>query len=213
MPGHFRSDNGSEFTAKAVREWLADVGVSTLYIEPGSPWENGYVESFNGKLGDELLDWEVLHTLLEVQVLTEQFRQTYNRVRLHSISGYRPPAQKTTWPTNPAPNLPAARGCGGAGIRTSRTGWPAQRCRRSGPAGHPGPMARGAGWGGIAPVPCRPAAPLPQNRPDALGVEMTVVGARQFPSAAFLSTCLPRVSPAIARLSRPFSVPNSSRRA
>ena len=75
VPAHIRSDNGPEFTAKAVREWLGGVGARTLYIEPGPPWENGYVESFNGKLRDELLDREVFHTLLEVQVLTEQYRQ------------------------------------------------------------------------------------------------------------------------------------------
>ena len=75
VPEHIRSDNGPEFTAKAVREWLGRVGAKTLYIEPGSPWENGYVESFNGKLRDELLDREVFYTLLEMRVLTEQYRQ------------------------------------------------------------------------------------------------------------------------------------------
>ena len=95
VPEHIRSDNGPEFTAKAVREWLGKVGARTLYIEPGSPWENGYVESFNGKLRDELLDREVFYTLQEVQVLTEQYRQTYNRIRPHSSLGYRPPAPET----------------------------------------------------------------------------------------------------------------------
>ena len=71
VPEHIRSDNGPEFTAKAIREWLGGVGARTLYIEPGSPWENGYVESFNGKLRDQLLNREVFYTLLEVQVLTE----------------------------------------------------------------------------------------------------------------------------------------------
>ena len=88
VPEHIRSDNGPEFTARATREWLEGVGARTLYLEPGSPWENGYVESFNGKLRDELLDREVFYTLLEVQVLTEQYRQTYNRVRPHSSLGY-----------------------------------------------------------------------------------------------------------------------------
>ena len=78
VPDHIRSDNGPEFTARAIREWMAKVGAQTLYIEPGSPWENGYVESFNGKLGDELLDREIFYTLQEVQILTEQYRQTYN---------------------------------------------------------------------------------------------------------------------------------------
>ena len=80
-------------------------GARTLYIEPGSPWENGYVESFNGKLKDELLDREVFYTLLEVQVLTEQYRQTYNQIRPHSSLGYRPPAPETIQPPDLAPEL------------------------------------------------------------------------------------------------------------
>jgi transposase InsO family protein len=95
IPEHIRSDNGPEFTARAVREWLERLGVGTLFIEPGSPWENGYVESFNGKLRDELLDREVFNTLREVQVLVEQYRQTYNRIRPHSSLGYKPPAPET----------------------------------------------------------------------------------------------------------------------
>ena len=91
-PTYIRSDNGPEFTATAVREWLGRLGVSTLFIEPGSPWENGYVESFNGKLRDELLDGEIFYTLLEAQVLIERWRQQYNRFRPHSALGYRPPA-------------------------------------------------------------------------------------------------------------------------
>jgi transposase InsO family protein len=92
IPECLRSDNGSEFTCTAVRSWLAKVGVRTLFIEPGSPWENGYVESFNGKLRDELLDREIFYTLLEAKVLIERWRQHYNRVRPHSSLGYRPPA-------------------------------------------------------------------------------------------------------------------------
>ena len=84
VPDHIRSDNGPEFTARAVREWLGRVGARTLYIEPGSPWENGYIESFNGKLRDELLDRELFYTLLEVRVLTERYRQIYNHIRPHS---------------------------------------------------------------------------------------------------------------------------------
>lgn len=95
VPGHIRSDNGAEFTCKAVREWLAKVGVKTLFIEPGSPWENGYVESFNGKLRDELLDREIFYTVLEAKVLIERWRQHYNQVRPHSALGYRPPAPET----------------------------------------------------------------------------------------------------------------------
>ena len=97
-PGYIRSDNGSEFTATAVREWLPRVGVNTLYIEPGSPWENGYNESFNGKLRDELLNGEIFYTLKEAQVLIEQWRRHYNTIRPHSALGYRPPAPQTVVP-------------------------------------------------------------------------------------------------------------------
>ncbi len=92
VPEHLRSDNGSEFTAKAVREWLGRVGVKTLFIEPGSPWENGYVESFNGKLRDELLDREIFYTIKEARVLIESWRRHYNELRPHSALGYRAPA-------------------------------------------------------------------------------------------------------------------------
>ena len=102
-PQYIRSDNGSEFTATAVREWLAKVGVRTLYIEPGSPWENGYVESFNGKLRDELLNAEVFDTVLEAKVLTERWRVRYNTVRPHSSLGYRPPAPEAVLPPPPPP--------------------------------------------------------------------------------------------------------------
>jgi len=92
VPEHIRSDNGPEFTAKAVRKWLNRMGVMTLFIEPGSPWENGYVESFNSKLRDELLNGEIFTTLIEARVLIEQWRQEYNHIRPHSSLGYRPPA-------------------------------------------------------------------------------------------------------------------------
>jgi transposase InsO family protein len=91
-PAFIRSDNGPEFTARRVREWLACVGVGTLYIEPGSPWENGYVESFNGKLRDEFLNREIFYTLREAKVLIEGWRCEYNHRRPHSALGYRPPA-------------------------------------------------------------------------------------------------------------------------
>ena len=87
VPGHIRSDNGPEFTAQVVREWLEKVGVKTLFIEPGSPWENGYVESFNGKLRDELLNPELFDTLLEAKVLIERWRVEYNTIRPHSSLG------------------------------------------------------------------------------------------------------------------------------
>ena len=98
VPEHIRSDNGSEFTAKQVRSWLGKVGVRTLYIEPGSPWENGYLESFNGKLRDELLNVEIFDTLLEAKVLIERWRVEYNQVRPHSSLGYRPPAPEAIEP-------------------------------------------------------------------------------------------------------------------
>ncbi len=92
IPKHIRSDNGPEFTARAIRKWLNKIGVQTLFIEPGSPWENGYIESFNGKMRDELLNLEVFTTLTEAEVLIEQWRQEYNHIRPHSSLGYRPPA-------------------------------------------------------------------------------------------------------------------------
>ena len=98
VPDHIRSDNGSEFTAKRVREWLERVGVKSLSIEPGSPWENGYVESVNGKLRDELQAREVFDTLLEAKVLIERWRKVYNTVRPHSSLGYRPPAPESRRP-------------------------------------------------------------------------------------------------------------------
>ena len=92
VPEHIRSDNGPEFVAKAVRQWLSRLGVQTLFIEPGSPWENGYIESFNGKLRDELLDGEIFTTVKEAKVLTAWWKRQYNHVRPHSSLGYRPPA-------------------------------------------------------------------------------------------------------------------------
>ena len=94
-PEHIRSDNGPEFVARAVRDWLGRLGVQTLYIEPGSPWENGYCESLNGKLRDELLNVELFDTLREAQILIERWRRHYNAVRPHSALGWKPPAPKT----------------------------------------------------------------------------------------------------------------------
>ncbi len=102
VPECLRSDNGSEFTARVVRDWLKAVGVRTLYIEPGSPWENGYVESFNGKLRDELLDVEVFETLKEARVLVERWRREYNQRRPHSALAYRPPAPEARFPRTQA---------------------------------------------------------------------------------------------------------------
>jgi putative transposase len=95
IPEHIRSDNGPEFVAKRVRTWLGDLGVTTLFIEPGSPWENGYVESFNGKLRDELLNGEIFYTLKEAQILIEHWRREYNHIRPHSSLKGRPPAPET----------------------------------------------------------------------------------------------------------------------
>jgi len=96
MPAHIRSDNGPEFVAERVRGWLQRLEVAPMFIEPGSPWENGYCESFNGKLRDELLRGEIFDTLLEAKVLAERWRRHYNTARPHSALGYRPPAPEAT---------------------------------------------------------------------------------------------------------------------
>jgi putative transposase len=105
VPEYIRSDNGPEFTCVAVREWLGRVGARTLFIEPGSPWENGYNESFNGSLRDELLDGEIFFTLQEARVLIEWYRAEYNHIRPHSSLNYRPPAPEAMlpWGTGFAP--------------------------------------------------------------------------------------------------------------
>ena len=111
VPGHIRSDNGPEFAAVAVKGWITGVRASTAFIEPGSPWENGYVESFNGKLRDELLGCEVFNTLAEAKVLIEQWRRHYNTVRPHSSLGYRPPAPEVMLTALPMlPGLPGPTG-------------------------------------------------------------------------------------------------------
>ena len=102
VPEHIRSDNGAEMTAKVVRNWLMQVGAQTLYIEPGSPWENGYCESFNGKLRDELLNGEIFYSLKEAQIVIEQWRKHYNTIRPHSSLNYRPPAPQTMNPFMPS---------------------------------------------------------------------------------------------------------------
>ena len=111
VPAYIRSDNGPEMVAWKLRRWLTRLGAGTLYIAPGSPWENGYCESFNGKLRDELLQRELFFTLREAEVLVERWRQHYNRVRPHSALGYRPPAPETLAPLPPLDRrtpLPAA---------------------------------------------------------------------------------------------------------
>jgi transposase InsO family protein len=98
IPENIRSDNGPEFTAKAVRRWLERLGIKTAFIEPGSPWENGYNESFNGKLRDELLNREIFYNIKEAKVVIENWRKEYNTVRPHSSLDYRPPAPETIAP-------------------------------------------------------------------------------------------------------------------
>ena len=92
IPTHVRSDNGPEFIAQALRDWLAAVGSKTAYIMPGSPWENGYCESFNSKLRDELLNGEIFYTLKEAKIVIETWRKHYNTIRPHSSLRYQPPA-------------------------------------------------------------------------------------------------------------------------
>lgn len=116
VPEHIRSDNGPEFVARSVQTWITGVGAKTAYIAPGSPWENGYVESFNARLRDELLDGEIFYSLREAQIMIESWRRHYNTVRPHGSLGYRPPAPEvfltafTAWPAaHPQPASPAAR--------------------------------------------------------------------------------------------------------
>ncbi len=101
VPAHLRSDNGSELIAKPVQNWLGHLQVKPLFIEPGSPWENGYIESFNGKMRDELLNREIFYTLLEAQTLIEGWRKEYNHLRPHSSLGYRPPVPQA-WLLTPS---------------------------------------------------------------------------------------------------------------
>ena len=105
VPEHLRSDNGPEFCSNAVRGWLGHIGVGTLFIEPGSPWENGYNESFNGKLRDEVLDREIFYTLAEAQAVIEAWRREYDTIRPHSSLEYRPPAPYTI--PGPRPDIDA----------------------------------------------------------------------------------------------------------
>jgi transposase InsO family protein len=109
VPAHIRSDNGPEFTAKVVRLWLEALDVKTLFIEPGSPWENGYCESFNGKFRDEFLNREILDTVLEARVLTARWRRYYNEERPHSALSYRPPAPEAIMPMPVEPAVAAQR--------------------------------------------------------------------------------------------------------
>ena len=114
VPQHIRSDNGPEFIAKAVQDWIAAAGAKTAYIAPGSPWENGFIESFNARLRDELLDGEIFYTLREAQIVIESWRHHYNTKRPHASLGYRAPAPEVfvpvlaAWPSaRPRPAPPA----------------------------------------------------------------------------------------------------------
>ena len=109
VPGHIRSDNGPEFVAKAVQEWIGAVGAKTAYITPGSPWENGFIESFNARLRDELLDGEIFYSLAEARIVIESWRRHYNTIRPHSSLAYRPPSPEVlVWPAaQPRPAPPA----------------------------------------------------------------------------------------------------------
>ena len=111
-PRHIRSDNGPEFVAEAVQEWITAVGAKTAYIERGSPWENGYIESFNARLRDELLNGEIFYSLREAQIVIESWRRHYNTIRPHASLDYKPPAPEVfvpalaAWPAalrRPAP--------------------------------------------------------------------------------------------------------------
>ena len=104
-PEYIRSDNGPEFVAQNVRDWIGAVGAKTAYIEPGSPWENGYIESFNARMRDELLDGEIFYTLAEARIIIEQWRQHYIKVRPHSALNYRPPAPETIVPIDRKPTM------------------------------------------------------------------------------------------------------------
>ncbi|MCG8404531.1 MAG: integrase core domain-containing protein, partial [Phycisphaerales bacterium] len=105
VPTYIMSDNSSEFVAQAVRDWIKAVGAKTAYIEPGSPWENGYYESFNARLRDELLNGKIFTSLREVQIIIESWRKHYNTKRSHSALGYRPPAPETIVPMDQTPSM------------------------------------------------------------------------------------------------------------
>jgi len=109
VPSHIRSDNGPEFIAKAVRDWITAVGARTAFIAPGSPWENGYCESFNSKLRDELLDGEIFYSLAEARIVIEEWRQLYNTERPHAALGYKPPAPAVIVAQVPPTSNPANR--------------------------------------------------------------------------------------------------------
>jgi transposase InsO family protein len=107
VPGHIRSDNGPEFVAEAMQGWIAALGATTAYIAPGSPWENGHVESFNARLRDELPDGEIFHSLREAGIVIDSWRRHYNMVRPHGALGYKPPAPEVLLPSSARPATPS----------------------------------------------------------------------------------------------------------
>ncbi len=107
-PGHIRSDNGSEFIAVEIQRWMAANGIGTIYIQPGSPWENPYIESFNGKFRDECLNREMFTSILEARVVVEDWRREYNEKRPHSSLGYVTPAEFARLSLPPVAPLPPA---------------------------------------------------------------------------------------------------------
>ena len=117
VPGHIRSDNGPEFIAKAVQKWIHAVGAKTAYIAPGSPWENGFIESFNARLRDELLNGEIFYSLKEARIIIESWRRHYNGIRPHSSLGYKAPAPEVfipsfaAWPSPLVGAAPSAPLC------------------------------------------------------------------------------------------------------
>jgi putative transposase len=141
IPEHIRSDNGPEFVAKDLRKWLGQVGTGTLYIEPGSPWENGYCESFNGKLRDECLNGEIFYSLKEAQVVIEHWRVEYNTRRPHSALGYRPPAPA-------ACEIGGEKGCGKDAPRKTKSRFSSTLGNPANDAGFP--LSHSLGDGGLS---------------------------------------------------------------
>ena len=109
VPGHISSDNGPEFVAKAVQEWIRAMGAKTAYIMPGSPWENGFIEYFNARLRDELLDGEIFYSLAKARIIGESWRRHYNTIRPHQLLGYKPPAPEVFIPFMGARSAPQPR--------------------------------------------------------------------------------------------------------
>jgi putative transposase len=119
VPGHIRSDNGPEFVAEAVQQWITAIGAKTAYIERGSPWENGYIESFNARLPDELLNGEIFYSLREAQIVIESWRRHYNTIRPHASLDYKPPAPEVFVPSLAAWPAALRRSADHAGAQTN----------------------------------------------------------------------------------------------